>query len=191
MIEEEKKLNGSGIQKWLFRMLCSRPDMVDTTRELSEWMLGGATIEHKKVVCQTMKHAIHAKHRGLNLEPTFLLNDRHTKFGMKGRTGRNYATNPETRESVSGIEVTLNGAPVLTRSVGQKIVALSVTEAEIISMTQASQDILHVMRLLESMGSHVENPMHLKSDNKGAIEICNNWSITGRTKHIEVSYVFL
>ena len=109
LIEEEKKLNGSGIQKWLFRMLCSRPDMVDTTRELSEWMLGGATIEHKKVVCQTMKHAIHAKHRGLNLEPNLV---------TKGRTDSSYATNPEKRKSVSGIEVALNGAPVVIRSTG-------------------------------------------------------------------------
>ena len=126
-------------------------------------MSEGVTIGHNKVLCQRMKHVIHAKHRGLNLELTLLLNDRHTKFGMKGRTDRNYATNPETRESVSGVEVTLNGDPVLTRSVGQKTVALSVTEAEIISMTQASQDILHVMRLLESMGSHVESPMNLES----------------------------
>jgi len=53
---------------------------------------------------------------------------------MKGWADSNYATNPETRKSTSGIEVTLNRAPVMMRSVGQKIIALLVTEAELIAM---------------------------------------------------------
>ena len=80
--------------------------------------------------------------------------------------------------------MTLNGAPVVMRSVRQKIVALSVTEAELTSRTQTVQETLHVMRLLESMDLLVENPMMLESYNKGAIDITNNWTANGRTKHI-------
>ena len=63
-----------------------------------------------------------------------IFKDRHEKFIMKGWADSNYATNPETRKSTSGIEVTLNRAPVMMRSVGQKIIALLVTEAELIAM---------------------------------------------------------
>jgi len=59
-------------------------------------------------------------------------------FIIKGRTDSNYAINSETRKNVTGIEVTLNGAPVVMRSIGQKIVALSVTEAELIARTQGA-----------------------------------------------------
>ena len=43
------------------------------------------------------------------------------------------------------MEVTLNGAPVVMQSLGQKIVALSVTKAKLIARTQTAQEILHVM----------------------------------------------
>ena len=99
-----------------------------------------------------MKHVIHAKHRELNLKPTLLFNDMHAKFIIKVRMDSNYVTNTETRKSVSGIEVTLNGAYVVRRSAGQKIVTLSVAEAEIIAMTLGMQEMLHVMRFLECEG---------------------------------------
>ena len=112
-------------------------------------------------------------------------------FTIKGRTDSNYATNPETRKITSGIEVTLNGAPVVIRSVGQKIVALSVTEAETIARTQGAQEMLYVMRLVESIGLKVKKPMMLECDNKGAIDISNNWTVNGRTKHIDTRHYFL
>ena len=124
------------------------------------------------------------------MEPTLLLNEGNIKFVTKGRTDIKYETNLETRKSVSGIEVSLNGTPVVMRSAGQKIVALSVKEAETIATTQGSQEMLHVMRLLESMVLHVKKPMYLESDDKGSIDVCNNWSINGRTKHMDVRYFF-
>ena len=71
-------------------------------------------------------------------------------------------TNPKTRKNTSDVEATLNGAPVVMRSTGQKIVALSVTEAELIARTQTAQEILHVMRLLESINLLVEKHMILE-----------------------------
>ena len=50
---------------------------------------------------------------------------------------------------------------------------------------------LHIMRLLESIGLKVKKPMMLECDNKGAIDICNNWTVNGRTKHIDTRHYFL
>ena len=80
-----------------------------------------------------------------------IVNVRKEKFVVKGRSDSNYATNEETRKSVSGIEVTLNGVLVVMCSVGQKIVALSVAEAKLIALALVVQEILYVLRLLESM----------------------------------------
>ena len=68
----------------------------------------------------------------------------------------------------------------------QTSVTLSVTEAELVSATQCAQDMLFIMRVLESVGLKVQKPMILKVDNKGAVDLANNWSIGGRTQHIEV-----
>ena len=190
--EEEKKVYRSGVGKLLFLMRYSRPDILNAVRELSKFMSDGATIDHRNMMRQTMNYVIHTKNRGLCLNPVMdIINPKSDAFKVKGRSDSNYATNVETRKSVSGLEVTLNNAPVVMRSIGQKIVALSVTEAELIALAQVVQEMLYVMRLLESIGLKVQKPMVVQSDNKGAIDLCNSWTVGGRTKHIDTRYYFL
>ena len=50
---------------------------------------------------------------------------------------------------------------------------------------------MFVMRVLESMGLHVKKPMILQVDNKGAHDLTHNWSIGGRTRHVDVRMHFL
>jgi len=45
--------------------------------------------------------------------------------------------------------------------------------------------------VLNSMGLKVRLPMILEIDNKGAKDLVNNWSIGGRTRHVEVKQYFL
>jgi hypothetical protein len=50
---------------------------------------------------------------------------------------------------------------------------------------------IYTMRIVESMGLKVEKPMILEIDNKGAVDLTNNWSVGGRTRHIDTRYYFL
>ena len=50
---------------------------------------------------------------------------------------------------------------------------------------------LHIMRLLELTGLKVKKPMILEYDNREAINICNNWIVNRKTKHINTRYYFL
>jgi hypothetical protein len=68
---------------------------------------------------------------------------------------------------------------------------LSVTEAELAAATQCSQDMLFMMRVVESVGLTVKKPMVLKVDNKGAKDLTHNWSVGGRTRHVNVGEWFL
>ena len=68
---------------------------------------------------------------------------------------------------------------------------MSVTEAELFAAVQCAQDMLYVMRLLESMDLKVKKPMILHVDSKGAVDLANNWSVGGRTRHVEVKQHFL
>ena len=71
------------------------------------------------------------------------------------------------------------------------IIALSVTAAELFSATSCVQDMMFVKNVLESMGLKVKLPMILRVDNKGAKDLLNNWSVGGRTRHIEVKQYFI
>jgi hypothetical protein len=71
------------------------------------------------------------------------------------------------------------------RSKMMPMVALSVTEAKLFAAVMAVQDILFIMRIIESMGLRVKKLMVLEIDNKGAKDLVNNWSVGGRLRHVE------
>ena len=92
----------------------------------------------------------------------------------------------DKRKSVTGYVVYLEEAPVAIKSVMQRIIALSVTEAELIALVQCTQEMFFVKKVLESLGLAVELPMKLQCDNKGAVNLINGHSVVGNTKHIDV-----
>ena len=79
----------------------------------------------------------------------------------------------------------------MMKSSTQKSVALSVCGAEQMSGVLCAQDMLHTKNVLELMGLKVKLPMILEMDNKGAVDLANNWSVGGRTRHVDVSQCFL
>ena len=73
----------------------------------------------------------------------------------------------------------------------QKFVTLSVTEAECVAATSCVQDMIYGKNFLESMGLKVKKPMTLWMDNKGGVDIFNNWSIAGNTRAISVRFAYI
>ena len=78
-----------------------------------------------------------------------IINPKLDGFKTKGRSDRNYATHIETRKSVSGLEVTLDNATVVIQIIDQKIIALSVTGAELIALALVVQEMLCVMCIIK------------------------------------------
>jgi hypothetical protein len=73
----------------------------------------------------------------------------------------------------------------------QTSVTLSVTEAEFVTGCQAAQDMLFPMRVLESIGFKVKKPMLMELDNKGAVNLSHNWSVSGCLCHDSIRQSFL
>ncbi len=72
------------------------------------------------------------------------------------------------------------------KSSTQKSVTLSVCEAEQTAGVLCAQDMFYVQHILESMGLKVKFPMILEMDNKRDVDLGNNWSIGGCTRHVDV-----
>ena len=139
-----------------------------------------------------MSYIVQTPNRGLLLKPKGKWDGNPDyEFEILGRSDSNYAKDPENRRSVSGFYTFLNGAPVNAKSKMQQCVTLSVTEAELVSATTCAQDMIFVMRLLESVGLKVKKPMILEVDNEGAKDLTENWSVGGRTRHVDVREYFL
>ena len=112
------------------------------------------------------------------------------EFVIHGRSDSDCASNTDDRCSVSGGCVFLNGTDFF-RSATQKFVTLSVTEAETAAGVMVTQDMMYAYRVLLLLGLKVKTPMILKMDNKGAVDLANNWSVGGRTRHVDVRNYFL
>jgi hypothetical protein len=59
-----------------------------------------------------------------------------------------------------------------------------VTESELISGTECAQDMMYTLQIVRSIGLKIELPMIVEIDNKGMVDISNNWSVGGRTRHM-------
>jgi len=150
------------------------------------------TEEHNAALHYCMKYVVSTPERGLVLRPEGTWNgDKKYEFVVHGRSDSDYAGNTDDRRSISGGTVTVNGAHVILRSATQRFVTLSVTEAETAAGVMVAQDMMYVYRVLTSIGLRVRLPMVLELDNKGAVDLANNFSVGGRTRHMDVRNHFL
>jgi hypothetical protein len=86
--------------------------------------------------------------------------------------------------------IKLSNAVFSWNSRAQKTIALSSTEAEYMSLSDTSRQIVWIRSLLEEMGLEL-SPTPLSGDNQGAIFIASNPVTEKRTKHIDIRYHFV
>src|SRR5687767_2152082 len=186
----EQKKYRSGVGKLLHMMRWTRPDIMSTVRETSKFMTKGHK-GHMMAMLRVMRYCVGTANEGLIIKPKGSWDgSRDYQFEVTGMSDSEYAKD-ESRKSVNGWSAYLNGSPVSFRSRMMSIVVLSVTEAELFAAILCVQDMMFIMRLLNSMQLKVKMPMILHVDNKGTKDLCNNWTVGGRTRHIEVKQFFL
>ena len=96
------------------------------------------------------------------------------------------------RRSVSGIIIMVAGAAVIYKTHYQKAVALSSTEAEFVSASDAGKMALYVRSLLQDLGfSQEATPTPLHIDNRGALHMVTAGASTKRTRHVDIRYFAL
>jgi Reverse transcriptase (RNA-dependent DNA polymerase) len=95
------------------------------------------------------------------------------------------------RRSVTGTIILLSGAAVIYTTKYQKAVALSSTEAEFVSASDAGKTALYMRTLLADLGFQQNNPTKLFIDNTGAVFMVDAQAPTKRTRHVDIRYFAL
>ena len=91
----------------------------------------------------------------------------------------------DVRASTSGGIVYWHGAPLCWGSRKQSSIALSSCESEIIALSEAAKDVVHLRRFTPGLvPSLPEGPTTLTTDNKAARDLSYNPEHHGRSKHI-------
>ena len=83
-------------------------------------------------------------------------------------TDSDYAGDADTRESVSGFMIYVNGCLIAWKSKGQKSVTLSSTEAEYLAFSEVSTEILFTAGVMKFSGMNIVYPIEINVDNIGA-----------------------
>ncbi len=160
-------------------------------RELSRFGSKPSMV-HYKAMKRTMKWCVDNKDQGFYMKPNAKWDgSKDFEFEIEGDSDSDYAKDPATRKSVSGWQAKLNGVAYTRKSKMQKFVTLSVTEAECVAATSCVQDMMYGKNFLESLGLKVKLPMTLRMDNKGGVDIFNNWSIAGNTRAVSVRFAYI
>ena len=111
-------------------------------------------------------------------------------FKIRGMSDSDYAKD-ESRHSVNGWSTWVCGAIATCQSKMMPIITLSVMEMELFAAVMCCMAMMYIWRVLRCLELTVELHMILEVDNKGAVDFCNNWSVAGRTRHIEVKQYYL
>jgi Reverse transcriptase (RNA-dependent DNA polymerase) len=110
--------------------------------------------------------------------------------GLEAYADSDWASDPDTRKSTTGYLVKLAGGIFAWNSHTQKTVALSSTEAEYMSLSDTSRQLVWVKNLLIELGIQL-SPIPLYGDNQGSIFLTSNPVQEKRIKHIDLRYHFI
>ena len=92
--------------------------------------------------------------------------------------------NTDDYKSTSGYVFLVAGGAITWRSKKQTTIALSLTEAEYIALSEAGQEACWLRNLYEEIGYIQESPNIIKGDNDGANSMARNPQFHKRSKHI-------
>ena len=174
-----------GCGMWI--AVTTRPDIAYAVQECARHVSNPGEI-HLKALKRIFRYLKHTSDLGLHYHPPEdgLINVLH------GATDSDWAGCPDTRRSTTGNALKLNGAAIAWRSKRQSIVALSVAEAEYVSTSAQTQEVMYIRKLLTNLGFPQQEPTIIYADNA----TCIAWSegtIGGsdRAKHMDLRVHFI
>jgi hypothetical protein len=117
-------------------------------------------------------------------EPDVPINHR---FNIIGYTDASFGVG-ETKHSVSGLTIFLNGTPIFWASAKQTIVADSTCTAEFIASSICCKYMLQLINMTQFLGFRCPPPYKLYTDSQASLSIASNASKMGKIRHIAIRY---
>lgn len=109
------------------------------------------------------------------------------EFTLKCYRDSDYAADKDRRRSIGGMVFTLGGNTINWRSALQKVVALSTTDAEYMSLTEAVKEALWLKGILKDF-RYEQKSVEIFCDSQSAIALSKNNVHHERTKHVDTKF---
>ena len=174
----------TGVGQLLYLIKHSRPDICNGVRQLTK-VLDGPTEAAYREMLRVIKHVLDTRLKGLKVSPVLEA----LIWKLVLFSDSDWAGDKDDRKSVTGYMLFLNGVLISWKSVSQKPVALSSSEAEFYACSDAVKEIPFIVQVLDFLGVDVEQPVRVRIDNVGAIFMAKNTAT--RTRHMDTRYYFV
>ena len=96
--------------------------------------------------------------------------------------------NADDKKSISGYVFLSSGGAITWGSKKQATIALSSTEAEYVTLSEAAREAMWLRHLYGELGFIQKEPILLLGDNDGSISMAKNPQFHKRTKHVELRW---
>jgi len=172
----------STLMRLLYITTKTRFDLMFATNALASRQQA-CTIHDEEALAQLVAHLKQTATWDYVLAPTDLV--------LTTSADASYACHPDGHGH-SGFVCTIGGATIFARSIKQKLVAKSSSEAELLALNLATDETLYLRNLLDELGFPQQSPTIILQDNQSAIIMANNGELgTKRTKHFTVRHYFV
>jgi hypothetical protein len=163
----------------------TRPDLSFTLSFLARFSSNPSST-HWKHLTRVFRYLAATK----NLKLTFYKNAKLPVLNLHAFSDSDWANCPSTRRSQQGYIIYASQGPISWLSTRQPTVSTSSTEAEYISLFEASRESIFIQRLLLELGYQGPDlrPFAISSDNQSAITIAFGHTDHKRRKHIDTKY---
>ena len=192
----------------LFAMVTCRPDISNAVIKLTQFNTKPAKCHYEAVKrvyqylnatmhygltfwrTQPNKHLPSVNHNGPQPEDyDFKTTQEHSKITQPYvLVDSDWAGNVKTRRSVSGIVIMMAGAAVVYKTILQRVVALSSTEAEFYALSEAGKLALYVRSILNDLDMPQHTATSVYEDNKGCLHMTQNQKPTKNTRHVDLRH---
>lgn len=161
----------------------TRPDVAFAVSYVSQF-LGRPEEQHWSLVKRIMKYLRSSSELGI------LYRAGEITRRLQIFSDADFASDPVTRRSVSGMVSMYSGGAITWMSRRQQCVSLSTTEAEFVAASEAARETVWLSRLFGEMTSCQDVPI-LLVDNMSAIKLSKNPELHKRSKHIDVRFRYV
>lgn len=185
----------------------TRPDIANAVHQVA-CQLADPCLRHWQATKRILRYLAGTSNRGLTYrrDPGTLADVAHPSHLGSGvvqvSVDANWGANLDNRRSKSGFVATIAGAALSWTVELQKSVALSSCEAELMALSKAVAEAMHLRQLIASMkfssplpmlmpGSEISFPMQIWEDNQGTIHVVTNPSASARMKHVDIRYHYV
>jgi len=110
---------------------------------------------------------------------------------LTGWVDSDFGSDVDTRKSMTGYLMSLNGGPISWKSSRQGGVTLSSSEAEFVAASQAGQEVVYLRALLRGFGYSQKGATEIWEDNASCIMMSENPTNRDRSRHVDVKVHFL